>query len=144
MNRQQVAIVLCIVGWAILCILPDNVNATDKFFQTGGRFGKRRENRYTGDRFTDLMKPPTMENVPPRIERGFYISRYGKRNSNLFSDNEYFTLCLSSYGMSCDYIGLSNLLRCKRIRPLDCSTENLVDDKVSLKSDNTMQNFKND
>lgn len=33
-------------------------------------------------RFTNMLKTRTVNNVPPRIERGFYISRYGKRDTN--------------------------------------------------------------
>lgn len=35
-----------------------------------------------------------MDNVPPRIERGFYIPRYGKRNVNSVSGKHFFYLFL--------------------------------------------------
>jgi len=40
--------VLCIVGSTFLLIMPDNTTASDKFFQTGGRFGKRHNEHIPG------------------------------------------------------------------------------------------------
>lgn len=40
--------VLCILGWTFLLSLPDSTTASDKFFLTGGRFGKRHEERFSG------------------------------------------------------------------------------------------------
>lgn len=46
--KTQIAMILCVLGWTILLIIPDHTVAADKFFQTGGRFGKRHEERIPG------------------------------------------------------------------------------------------------
>ncbi|VVC29711.1 Hypothetical protein CINCED_3A008178 [Cinara cedri] len=122
MTMSQTTVVLCILGSIFLMIIPDNTTASDKFFQTGGRFGKRHDDRLSNFYFSDLLKSRPIGNVPPRIERGFYISRYGKRNTNSLTDSrDYFTICLPFYGIYCEFTGLPNILRCKRISPMECS-----------------------
>ncbi|CAH1733201.1 uncharacterized protein LOC114130157 [Aphis gossypii] len=137
MTTSVTIMLICILGPTLLLIMPDNTTASDKFFQTGGRFGKRHDDRIPADyRYAAMIKTRSVDNVPPRIERGFYISRYGKRSTNSITDPYYFTLCLPSYGIYCDFTGLPNLLRCKRIHPTACSNLNYVNDKIQMKPDN--------
>ncbi|XP_050529398.1 uncharacterized protein LOC126898990 [Daktulosphaira vitifoliae] len=135
MNGQTI-VTICISAWMVLNILPGAINADDHFFQTGGRFGKRHDIQTSGEKFTEFLRSQVMENVPPRIERGFYISRYGKRNSNSISGTEYLSICLPSFGISCDLVESTNLLHCKRIHPMECSNINSGEDKILMKYDN--------
>lgn len=48
MTMTQTAMVLCVLGTTLLLTMPDNTTASDKFFQTGGRFGKRYDERISG------------------------------------------------------------------------------------------------
>lgn len=48
MTMTQTAMVLCVLGTSLLLTMPDKTTATDKFFQTGGRFGKRYDERISG------------------------------------------------------------------------------------------------
>lgn len=54
MTMGQTAVVLCIIGSTFLIAIPDNSVASDKFFQTGGRFGKRHEERISGTKIINL------------------------------------------------------------------------------------------
>ncbi|XP_025191820.1 uncharacterized protein LOC112592061 [Melanaphis sacchari] len=130
MTTSITIMLLCIFGSTLLLIMPDNTTASDKFFQTGGRFGKRHDDHIPDIRYATMLKTRSVDNVPPRIERGFYISRYGKRSTNSITDPYYFTLCLPSYGIYCDFTGFPNVLRCKRIQPAACSNLHYVDDKI--------------
>jgi len=44
----QTTMVLFVLGSTFLLALPDDAAAADKFFQTGGRFGKRHDERISG------------------------------------------------------------------------------------------------
>lgn len=48
MTMAQTAMVLCVLGTSLLLTMPDKTTASDKFFQTGGRFGKRYDERISG------------------------------------------------------------------------------------------------
>ncbi|XP_025419637.1 uncharacterized protein LOC112689957 isoform X2 [Sipha flava] len=137
MTMNQTAMVVCILCSTFLLTILDGTIASDKFFQTGGRFGKRYNEHILDVRFTDMMNTQSVDNMPPRIERGFYISRYGKRITNPTTGPN-FNPCLPSYDMHCDFTGLPNLFRCKRARPVDCSTKNYADEKTHLKADNDL------
>lgn len=52
MTMSQTAMVLCVLGLTLLITLPDDTTASDKFFQTGGRFGKRHDDRISGIEIT--------------------------------------------------------------------------------------------
>lgn len=41
-------------------------------------------------RYATMIKTRSVDNVPPRIERGFYISRYGKRSTNSITGKIFF------------------------------------------------------
>lgn len=56
MTMGQTAMVLCIIGSTFLLAIPDNSVASDKFFQTGGRFGKRHEERISGTKIINLYE----------------------------------------------------------------------------------------
>lgn len=53
---SQTAVVLCVLGITFLLTIPDNTAATDKFFQTGGRFGKRHDERISGMKTLEMFK----------------------------------------------------------------------------------------
>lgn len=48
MTMSVTITILCILGSTFLLIMPDNTTASDKFFQTGGRFGKRHDEHIPG------------------------------------------------------------------------------------------------
>lgn len=48
MTMSLTIMILWIIGSTFLSIMPDNTTASDKFFQTGGRFGKRHEENIPG------------------------------------------------------------------------------------------------
>lgn len=56
MTTHQTAMVLFVLGLTFLLILPDHTTATDKFFQTGGRFGKRHDERVSGTKIFVYLK----------------------------------------------------------------------------------------
>lgn len=41
-----------------------------------------------------MIKTRSVDNVPPRIERGFYISRYGKRSTNSITGKIFLYNCM--------------------------------------------------
>lgn len=54
MTMNQTLMIMCILGSTFLLIFPDNTAASDQFYQAGGRFGKRHNDRVSGTKFNKI------------------------------------------------------------------------------------------
>lgn len=55
MTMNHTAMVMCILGSTFLLAILDDTTASDKFFQTGGRFGKRHNEHISGTKSMYLL-----------------------------------------------------------------------------------------